>query len=1358
MKIKLLFLMVMVFSFTLAQIPKPSFNYTYSVDHNQIILNFKSDSQGDNLEYEWDFPGATLENSELSNPQIVYNSIGEYFVTLKIKNDKGESSISKKIIISGDITSQIVNLSTGINDDGTTMSTEGIPDADWTVTNPDGVTGVPITRPYYSGWSYPVLETNQMFNGKTTWIRSGDLYSGNGDYYYKSKTFVVPENVTNAIVNFRALAFVRHWTYLVRINDDGSETDITEISRTLWLNDGAKGWLNSRNSSVENYVLSPGKYYVRTRVFTNHGSLRDALSVNGYVSIGNSIKVESLTLPVLSINESRICLNETKTIAATVLDNTFSYKWKIYNTQKTYTSDLASPSFQFVDQGSYTVDLKIQKGNLVNSYSFKNQLIVESCGTPVDKNVLAAPNSYIYDVNLASGNNYGGIYIPVKKAYDVWQDTNGFLNQAISGSMQSASVVWQDKENLISSVSIVGTGETAKLKVEVNSSKGKGNAVVALHIGNHSDDSDPIYWSWHIWVTDDPTNGATYVNNGDSRMINTFMDRNLGALSNSFLGHDWNKSGGLMYQWGRKDPFPPLFYLDVSRAEFFTKNKRINDINDFNSLFIKTRQYDIISDNIIYTINNPLNFVKRTEQVGTWFASLNNNIKIKDDSGYAIENYDLWNDNNKGITRKEGFQKQVKSAYDPCPSGWRVPSFAHSDSTIPNYSPWGSRYNYVFNEPSSYTISESSNRYPNVKFYPGMGIDFHEGDDNHYLGEYSSTGAYKLIGARIAFQDVSSETSLWSSTLNQQAQAKFLKIVNDPLNGAGVYSISTSQDTSPGEGLAVRCAKDDTTNIVFNTEYFVSSMNKRNFTEGLDNPNSYILYTNRDVVIPVSKAYAVYNQVLTDRDWIPNGIQTVNVYWTTNKNLVKSLNITGENENATLNINLNDNQYGNAVVSLHIGNQGNSNDPVYWSWHLWVPRDNPEENPTNYATDLSNQVSNFKAFNTDSGFPFLQTEFMSMPLGSLSKFATPSEYIGTNGYAFHYQWGRKDPIPSFYDSGWATTYSIYLGRNNGNGIVYENIDNNDQYMTKGFQALNKQSLLENKDVLKFSVQNPLTFMYNTQTEGGDWLTNHSLYMADRWGHASEKSIYDPCPAGWRVPDFGHNTPLGSPWANAGLKKRIANDGFDQWDVSTKYSDYSISYNGRSNNNGQLLITRSYFYKNSIYNLGFYLPSQGFRGTNIKGARGIFDNNISSTAWSSTLSPSIKGYGNYLDTNIFTGWHNSSNMFKLHNAYSVVCSKDKPRFSKEGFENTIGKRIESIALSYTDVEEVQLHQLSFYPNPMKDILKTTSTEKIKVEIYSMSGEKILTGQFDGQKLNVSQLKPGIYLLVLQNGISYKIIKK
>ena len=45
-------------------------------------------------------------------------------------------------------------------------------------------------------------------------------------------------------------------------------------------------------------------------------------------------------------------------------------------------------------------------------------------------NYSKAPNSYIYDLELAKSQNYGGIEIPVKKAYEMWANyaylkTNG---------------------------------------------------------------------------------------------------------------------------------------------------------------------------------------------------------------------------------------------------------------------------------------------------------------------------------------------------------------------------------------------------------------------------------------------------------------------------------------------------------------------------------------------------------------------------------------------------------------------------------------------------------------------------------------------------------------------------------------------------------------------------------------------------------------------------------------------------------------------------------------------------------------------------------------------------------------------
>jgi hypothetical protein len=46
------------------------------------------------------------------------------------------------------------------------------------------------------------------------------------------------------------------------------------------------------------------------------------------------------------------------------------------------------------------------------------------------------------------------------------------------------------------------------------------------------------------------------------------MDRNLGAVSSSITANDWNRNGGLLYQWGRKDPIPPLVYRGMISMKF----------------------------------------------------------------------------------------------------------------------------------------------------------------------------------------------------------------------------------------------------------------------------------------------------------------------------------------------------------------------------------------------------------------------------------------------------------------------------------------------------------------------------------------------------------------------------------------------------------------------------------------------------------------------------------------------------------------------------------------------------------------------------------------------------------------------
>lgn len=984
---------------------------------------------------------------------------------------------------------------------------------------------------------------------------------------------------------------------------------------------------------------------------------------------------------------------------------------------------------------------------LVFSQSPDQNFLLEDKTTKVSNDDLAAPNSYIYDIDLAKKNNYGGLYIPVKKAYDVWQDTSGFLNKKIPKGKQSVSIILMSKDDLINSLSLEGTDIKAKIKVGIDFSKGKGNALIALHVGDKGDDSDPIYWSWHVWITDDPTvKAVTYVNNADSRMTNTFMDRNLGALAKNFLGGDWNKPTGLMYQWGRKDPFPPLRYIDETLLTYYRKND-VLDNNNFQRDHLKIRPYDLISDNIKYSIQNPLNFINSTEYDGAWFASNSNNKKEVDNQGYAAQNYDLWGDNNGGSTSTVSFEQKAKSVYDPCPAGWRVPSFAHANSSKPEYSPWGSGYNYTENEDPNIKINESNKRYPNAKFYPRMGVDFRKGVDNYNIGIYSLTGGFKKSKNTVLYQDNYSEMNIWSATLQGNVQGRNFHIINDPDQKNIPYLINTSQESSATSGFPVRCVVDTNTKTVFEKEYFYSTNN--NYDEGLNNPNSYILYDTREISIPVNKAYAVYNQILTEHKMIPSGKQTANVYWTTNDKLIKSLQVTGTGENAKINVKLENNQFGNAVVSLHIGDKGNSTDLVYWSWHIWVPKSNPEENTITYTSDTSVK-SNFRAYKTKLGFPPMRTEFMNRVLGAIDTYE-PSQgnNISADTYGMLYQFGRKDALPGFYSVSWEAQYPIYVGKNSGNSsISYTKIANNDAYVNLKYQKEDLQNSLSKSEMLNKSIQNPLDYFYNTTSYAKDWMSNKKL-NDNRWGHATKKSIYDPCPEGWRVPDYGFKYPIGSPWAKADLI--TINDDLSVI-ASEKLSDYKA---GRIYVRDGYKITKALTFFDPKYKLG-YLPATGSRRYIENRGANMYDYIYAASIWSSTVTNEYSGYVFGLDA--YDNYYDINNAVSPSIARNIVCAKDELRFTKEYFDKIDqNDSDEDDDLKIPDVEK-NTNDVNFYPNPILNILNANTDVQGEVKIYNMNGSKILQSKFVNKQMNLSDLKPGIYVMVLSNGKSYKIIKK
>ncbi|WP_128330467.1 T9SS type A sorting domain-containing protein [Apibacter sp. HY039] len=1025
----------------------------------------------------------------------------------------------------------------------------------------------------------------------------------------------------------------------------------------------------------------------------------------------------------------------------------------------------------FLVGSTFSLGQSIEKNSNINTQKLDESELLE----------LNAPNSYIYDVDIARNNSYGGLEIPVVKAFAMWKN-NEYLQKPLPQGKLSASIYWEDVEGLIRSTTIDQNGKDSKIKVIINNIKGKGNAVIALHIGDSGTPAkDPVYWSWHIWVTDDPTKGITYDNNPGSKehLVSNFMDRNLGAVSNAFVGNDWNRSGGLMYQWGRKDPFPSFVYKDGSAPTInsFPYGKVSN--MDYSSRIQKDRPFKEVNANIQESIKNPFTILTPLKSdLASIKNSTGQSITYIPDSVSWVTNslseyyrknnkvLNLWADNTDGkrLDHKVYTQKQ-KSPYDPCPSGWRVPTFAHQFTDQYDSSPWGksgSTPQVTFDNSKEGLVNQQ--KYSGVKIYPGLGFDFTKAK-GYNLGMIPTTGHYIAYGNKMIFQDEGSETYLWSGTLNEWGTASVLHLVTDFLQNSqnGAYSLYTRDFTSGHTSSlnAIRCVKEDTPVSSFTTQYIMEE--GRTYTTGLENPNSYLLVKSsnaQQINIPVNKAFAVYNQYLTEQQW-PEGKLSTNIYWSTDVELIEKVTLSGNNENGNIVVKVNPNKSGNAVVSLHSGSKGNSEDPILWSWHIWVSNSDPTTNTATYSNQerYSKKNENYLAFNTSSGSVPLTTTFMDRNLGAIDYDLSSDKsnaFENTRGLLF--QWGRKDPMPVFilFDQGyWGYHDNIYLGSNNsGKQQFNSKIERIDDY-EKQYILLSTEKKLEN--VLLQATRNPLSHIYRGTDRG--WLPD--VYQ-NMWGHAEKKSPFDPCPEGWRVPDFANAGTSGSPWYKEGMGSWKWSG---SWNFETPSQTTSLeALSGKSMSNK--LGTIGVMLTSAKYNLGHF-PSDGGRG--IEETRPFYLDGllIYGQNWSATMYGSSQSNLRPLAMAFGTGKDgiNPSNLVRPRTALPVRCAKDEIRFTQESItkqESSLGTDEPEIT---TPIVQQSEEEILVTPNPTTGVfkIKMTKVSEGSVQLYNMNGSVVHTQDFRGDNnldVNIQNLPTGVYIAQVKlqgKTMSRKIIK-
>lgn len=171
--------------------------------------------------------------------------------------------------------------------------------------------------------------------------------------------------------------------------------------------------------------------------------------------------------------------------------------------------------------------------------------------------------------------------------------------------------------------------------------------------------------------------------------------------------------------------------------------------------------------------------------------------------------------------------------------------------------------------------------------------------------------------------------------------------------------------------------------------------------------------------------------------------------------------------------------YGNAVVYAY-GEGGN--EQALWSWHIWVPEQQVESLP---------MITGFNVMNMNLG-------------------ATTAAAADVNAFGLCYQWGRKDPFtgsPTLSGTTATLAKPIY------------NIDGEEGE----FDAVMTPQSVE------FAIANPGTFISPYGVDYADWCStsddalwgnpdgNYREQGSLKYENLGEKSMYDPCPAGWRVP-------------------------------------------------------------------------------------------------------------------------------------------------------------------------------------------------------------------------------------------------
>ena len=161
-------------------------------------------------------------------------------------------------------------------------------------------------------------------------------------------------------------------------------------------------------------------------------------------------------------------------------------------------------------------------------------------------------NPFSSDVKDLDGSGNANCYVITEPGSYKFKAVYGNEDKSFIPDVETAEILWEtwNDASEVTPNSVLASASFAEdfIILRTPDTLHPGNAMVVA-----KDANGKILWSWHIWVPATPIVTASF----SGVMVKDLMDRNLGALVATVAGDDPidPTSYGMMYQWGRKDPF-----------------------------------------------------------------------------------------------------------------------------------------------------------------------------------------------------------------------------------------------------------------------------------------------------------------------------------------------------------------------------------------------------------------------------------------------------------------------------------------------------------------------------------------------------------------------------------------------------------------------------------------------------------------------------------------------------------------------------------------------------------------------------------------------------------------------------------